>query len=84
MPFVKSSFAHYQKCPRSMNINGKIYKDLVLTMEIIQAPKPLSYFKLDDPKVVLDKLKAKRAADRKIMIEAKKQEMKEAKMALAE
>jgi len=40
-----------------MNINGKEYKDLVLTMEIIQAPKPLSYFQLKNQKEVLENLK---------------------------
>ena len=35
IPFVKSSFIHYSKCPRNMEINGKEYRDLVLTMELI-------------------------------------------------
>ena len=38
IPFVKSSFVHYSKCPRNMTINEREYKDLVLTMELIQAP----------------------------------------------
>lgn len=43
IPFVKSSFVHYSKCPRNMEINGKEYNDLVLTMELIQAPEHLKY-----------------------------------------
>jgi len=43
IPFVKSSFVHYSKCPRNMTINGKEYKDLVVTMEVIQAPETLKY-----------------------------------------
>jgi len=43
IPFVKSSFVHYSKCPRNMKINGKKYKDLVLTMEVVQAPTQLDY-----------------------------------------
>ena len=43
IPFVKSSFVHYSKCPRNMKINGQKYKDLVLTMEVIQAPCNLEY-----------------------------------------
>ena len=35
IPFVKSSFIHYSKCPRKMVINNKKYDDLVLTMELI-------------------------------------------------
>ena len=35
IPFVKSSFVHYSMCPRNMEINGKEYKDLVITMEVI-------------------------------------------------
>lgn len=43
VPFVKSSFVHYSKCPRKMKINGKEYNDLVITMELIQAPAHLDY-----------------------------------------
>jgi len=43
LPFVKSSFLHYSKCPRNMYINGHEYKDLVLTMEIVQAPADMNY-----------------------------------------
>ena len=43
IPFVKSSFVHYSKCPRNMKINGRKYKDLVLTMEVVQAPTSLNY-----------------------------------------
>jgi len=35
IPFVKSTFVHYSKCPRQMRINGKEYKDLIVTMEVI-------------------------------------------------
>jgi len=41
VPFVKSSFIHYSKCPRKMEINGRTYNDLVITMERIQAPEHL-------------------------------------------
>ena len=43
IPFVKSSFVHYSKCPRNMTINGREYKDLVITMEVVQAPNHLNY-----------------------------------------
>lgn len=56
-----------------MEINGKEYKDLVITMEVVQAPTKLSYTQLDDPKAVREaQLKAKK--DEKIA--AKKAEMK--------
>ena len=35
IPFVKSSFVHYSKCPLNMKINGKVYKDLVISMEVV-------------------------------------------------
>jgi len=35
LPFVKSSFTHYSKCPRDMEINNKAYRDLVITMEVV-------------------------------------------------
>ena len=73
IPFVKSSFVHYSKCPRNMTINGTEYKDLVITMEVVQAPTKLSYTQLDDPKAVrAAQLQAKK--DEKIA--AKKAEMK--------
>ena len=65
LPFVKSSFIHYAGCPQSMIIDGVTYKDeLVLTMELVQAPSHLKYKKLTDPK-----------AARKLEIEKKKKEM---------
>ena len=62
-----------------MNINGKEYRDLVLTMEIIQAPKPLSYFQLKNQKEVIENLKKKQAEEKKIKIEKMKKEMEEAR-----
>ena len=35
VPFAKSSFVHYSKCPLKMRIDGKEYDDLVLTMELV-------------------------------------------------
>ena len=35
VPFVKSTFVHYSKCPRNMKVNDKKYDDLVITMELI-------------------------------------------------
>lgn len=35
VPFARSTFVHYSKCPRNMRIDGKEYKDLVLTMELV-------------------------------------------------
>ena len=43
-----------------MVINGKKYKDLVLTMEVIQAPRNLDYHQLEDPKEA-----RKKAAEKK-------------------
>ena len=58
-----------------MKINGKEYKDLVLTMEIIQAPKPLSYFQLKNQKEVIENFKQKQAEEKKNKIELRKKEM---------
>ena len=77
IPFVKSSFVHYSKCPRNMVINGKEYKDLVVTMELIQAPETLKYNQLTDPVAAkkLKKMQAKEEAREKRLAEqrAKKQ-----------
>ena len=43
VPFAKSTFVHYSKCPRNMKIDGVEYKDLVLTMELIEMPLNGSY-----------------------------------------
>ena len=48
VPFTKSSLIHYSKCPRSMYINGRLYEDLVLTMELIQVPDCVKYHTLQD------------------------------------
>ena len=69
IPFVKSSFTHYSKCPRNMIINGKEYKDLIITMEVVQAPEALSYTQLEDP--VQARLKAK-IAKKKAEADAKR------------
>ena len=52
VPFAKSSFVHYSKCPRNMRINGTEYNDLVLTMELIQVPTELSNTQLLDPQAL--------------------------------
>lgn len=69
IPFVKSSFTHYSKCPRNMTINGKEYKDLIITMEVVQAPEALNYTQLEDP--VQARLKAK-IAKKKAEADAKR------------
>ena len=52
LPFVKSSFIHYANCPIGMIIDGVTFKDeLVMTMELVQAPKHLKYKQLTDPKL---------------------------------
>ena len=56
VPFAKSSFVHYSKCPLKMRINDIEYKNLVLTMEVIQVPTELSNVQLADPQAT-DKLK---------------------------
>ena len=81
IPFVKSSFVHYSKCPRNMKINGRKYKDLVLTMEIIQAPTQLEYHQLDDPQEARRKAAEKKRRD---MIDAKKAEVMKEKRAVFE
>ena len=48
VPFAKSSFVHYSKCPLKMKINGTEYADLVLTMELIQVPSKLKNTQLQD------------------------------------
>lgn len=64
IPFVKSSFVHYSKCPRNMKINGKKYKDLILTMEVVQAPSHLDYHQLQDPKEARRLAAEKKKADK--------------------
>ena len=39
LPFAKSSFIHYAACPLDMQIGDlKLENELVLTMELVQAP----------------------------------------------
>lgn len=76
IPFVKSSFVHYSKCPRNMTINGKEYKDLVITMEVIQAPDHLTYTQLSDPKAVREQEKLRRIEEKKAAIKAEKMKAK--------
>lgn len=64
LPFVKSSVVHYSKCPRNMKINGKEYTDLVVTMEVIQAPNMLNYTQLQNPKLVKEQEKERRKEER--------------------
>ena len=77
VPFVKSSFIHYSKCPRNMEINGKEYNDLVLTMELGQSPSTLNYLKLDDPVKVKEQEKARKKEEKR---QQKLAEIKRAKM----
>ena len=52
LPFVKSSFIHYAECPMALVIDGQnLENELVLTMELVQAPKHLRYTQLTDPKL---------------------------------
>lgn len=71
IPFVKSSFIHYSKCPRKMVINNKEYTDLVLTMELIQAPQHLNYTQLEDPKTAMEQKKAELKLKKEQMIKDK-------------
>ena len=50
VPFAKSSFVHYSKCPRDMKIWDVEHNDLVLTMELVQVPTELSQVRLTDPR----------------------------------
>ena len=79
IPFVKSSFIHYSKCPRNMVINGKEYNDLVLTMELGQSPSTLDYVKLDDPIKVKSQEKARIKEEKR---QQKLAEIKRARMAV--
>ena len=80
IPFVKSSFVHYSKCPRNMKINGRKYKDLVITMEVVQAPIKLDYHLLQDPKEARRKAAEKKKQDKIAEIKAQKLKViKEAK-----
>ena len=79
IPFVKSSFIHYSKCPRNMVINGKEYKDLVITMELGQSPSTLDYQKLDDPVKVKEQEKARKKEEKR---QQKLAEIKRARMAI--
>ena len=60
-----------------MRINGKKYKDLVLTMEVIQAPTKLEYHQLEDPKEARAKLAAKKKLDKIAEIKAAKLKLQE-------
>ena len=63
-----------------MKINGKKYKDLVLTMEVIQAPTNLDYHQLLDPKEARRQAAEKKKQDKINEIKAQKlKEMKQAK-----
>jgi len=51
LPFVKSSFIHYAQCPVTLNIDDVDFdNELVLTMELVQAPRNMNYTQLTDPK----------------------------------
>ena len=52
LPFAKSSFIHYAACPLDMKIGDlELENELVLTMELVQAPSHMQNTKLTDPKV---------------------------------
>ena len=52
LPFVKSSFIHYAACPLNLKIGDEVLNnELVLTMELVQAPKHLKQTQLTDPKI---------------------------------
>jgi hypothetical protein len=67
LPFVKSTFIHYAASPTPMNIDGQLYSkdELVITMELVQAPvighdqKPMRYTSLEDPVVAKKRAKEK-------------------------
>ncbi len=81
IPFVKSSFVHYSKCPRNMEINGKEYNDLILTMELVQAPENLNYTTLEDPKKARLAEIERRKQEKIDAAKAEKRRSKEAKKA---
>ena len=72
IPFVKSSFIHYSKCPRNMRINGKEYNDLVITMELIQAPAQLTYTQLENPAKAAEMEKARKREEKIAQAKAEK------------
>ena len=51
LPFVKSSFIHYAACPLNLQLGElELENELVLTMELVQAPGHVQNMKLTDPK----------------------------------
>ena len=52
LPFVKSSFVHYAACPLNIQLGElKLEDELVLTMELVQAPGHVKNMNLTDPKL---------------------------------
>jgi len=58
MPFVKSSFVHYAKCPVKFEYQEREYNSTLITMELVQAPMNMTYTALKDPKVAKEQEKA--------------------------
>ena len=49
LPFSKSSFIHYAACPLNIQLGDlKLENELVLTMELVQAPSHMKNTKLTD------------------------------------
>ena len=49
LPFSKSSFIHYAACPLNIELGDlKLENELVLTMELVQAPSHMKNTKLTD------------------------------------
>ena len=62
VPFAKSTFVHYSKCPRIMKIDDVEYGDLILTMEVVQVPTKASCSNLVEATSTKDKTKIKTTA----------------------
>ena len=66
LPFSKSSFIHYAACPLNIELGDlKLENELVLTMELVQAPSHMKNTKLTDAHAKDQKQKAGRATSKK-------------------
>ena len=81
IPFVKSSFIHYAQCPLNLKLDDQeLNNELVLTMELVQAPKHLKQTQLTDPKIAKkqeqERKRKEKEAEKKALQKQKMEEKK--------
>ena len=81
LPFSKSSFIHYAACPLNIQLGDlKLENELVLTMELVQAPSHMKNTKLTDAHEKDRKYKAGRATSKKQRVEERRPKRGEAQI----